>query len=72
MPPAPLSSRQIGARPTRSQWAEFARATGAYGTYQSQGSGTRIHYFVPAYRIAGKFGEVFNLANWRACGKSPN
>ena len=24
------------------------------------------------YRIAGNFGEVFNLANWRFCGKSPN
>ena len=24
------------------------------------------------YRIAGKFDEVFNLANWRICGKSPN
>ena len=24
------------------------------------------------YRIAGNFGEVFNLANWRVCGKSPN
>ena len=24
------------------------------------------------YRIAGNFGEVFNLANWRFYGKSPN
>ena len=24
------------------------------------------------YRIAGNFGEVFNLANWRVCGKLPN
>ena len=24
------------------------------------------------YRIAGNFGKVFNLANWRFCGKSPN
>ena len=22
--------------------------------------------------IVGNFGEVFNLANWRFCGKSPN
>ena len=24
------------------------------------------------YRIAGYFGEVFNLANWRVCEKSSN
>ena len=24
------------------------------------------------YRIVGNFGEVFNLANWRFYGKSPN
>ena len=24
------------------------------------------------YRIAGNFGEVFNLANWRFYGRSPN
>ena len=24
------------------------------------------------YCIAGNFGEIFNLANWRFCGKSPN
>ena len=24
------------------------------------------------YCIAGNFGEVFNLVNWRFCGKSPN
>ena len=24
------------------------------------------------YRIAGKFGKVFDLANWRVCGNSPN
>ena len=24
------------------------------------------------YRIVGNFGEVFNLANWRFCGKLPN
>ena len=24
------------------------------------------------YRIAGNFGEVFNLANWRFYRKSPN
>ena len=24
------------------------------------------------YCIAGNFGEVFNLANWRFYGKSPN
>ena len=23
------------------------------------------------YRIAGNFGEVFNVVNWRFCGKSP-
>ena len=30
------------------------------------------HYSWSMYRIAGKFGEVFKLANWRVCGKSPN
>ena len=25
-----------------------------------------------SYCIAGNFGKVFNLANWRFCGKSPN
>ena len=24
------------------------------------------------YRITGKFGDGFNLANWRVCSNSPN
>ena len=31
-----------------------------------------IHSAIPTYHIAGKFGEVFNLENWRICRKSPN
>ena len=30
------------------------------------------YMFCIIYRIAGNFGEVFNLANWRFYGKSPN
>ena len=31
-----------------------------------------VHISCGYYRTAGNFGEVFNLANWRVCGKSPN
>ena len=36
---------------------------------ENAGSG---YCYIIAYRIAGKFGEVFTLANWQVCGKSPN
>ena len=29
-------------------------------------------YSYHMYRIVGNFGEVFNLANWRFYGRSPN
>ena len=31
-----------------------------------------IIFAICIYRIAGNFGEVFNLANWRFHGRSPN
>ena len=33
---------------------------------------TTVLSIVSVYRIAGNFGMVFNLVNWRFCGKSPN
>ena len=51
--------------------------TGCIPRNQSQSSYTNVSKewhgaHCITYHIAGNFGEVFNLANWQFCGKSPN
>ena len=51
--------------------AKYLLGTG-YQDTNSQYSCINIVNSILTYHIAGNFGEVFNLANWQVCGKSPN